>query len=210
MRPPTTKLMLRTSCSDLKRAGYAQRQPLIAGLNDAGRPNDILGLQCGDQCGAVDAETGELLHREFDEDPFVLRAQNLDLGHVRDLKQLRANVFDMVAKFAMGETVGREAEDDPECVAEIVVEARPDDPGRKRMTNVADALADVVPDVGDLTRRRVALQVDEDRCNARAREAAQKVELRRFLQLAFDPLGDLFHRLFDASPRARQPARSSS
>ena len=33
----------------LERAGYAQRQLLVAGLNDAGRPNDVLSLEGGDQ-----------------------------------------------------------------------------------------------------------------------------------------------------------------
>ena len=37
--------------------------------------------------------------------------------------------------------------------------------------------------------------------DARAREAAQEVELRRFLQLAFEPLGDLLDGLLDACAR---------
>ena len=63
----------------------------------------------------------------------------------------------------MAESVGREAVDDPERVAEIVVEERPDDAGRKRVANIADAFADVIPDVGDFSGGRVALQIDENR-----------------------------------------------
>jgi hypothetical protein len=48
------------------------------------------------------------------------------------------------------ETVGGEAVDDAEGVAELVVEAGPDDAGRQGVADVADALADVIPDVGDL------------------------------------------------------------
>ena len=77
----------------------------LLGLNRAGRPHDVLRLQRGDQGGAVDAEAGELLHREFDEDPLVLRAQNFDLGYVGHVQQLRADVLDIVAQFAMREAV---------------------------------------------------------------------------------------------------------
>ena len=147
MRPPTAKLMFANVLLGLERAGDPQRQLLVAGLDRAGGLDDVLRLQRGDQRRAVDAETGELLHRELDEDPLVLRAQDLDLRDVGDLQQLRANVFDIVAKLAMGEAVGGEAVDDAERVAEIVVEARADDAGRQRVADIADALADVIPDV---------------------------------------------------------------
>ena len=101
----------------------------------------------------------------------------------------------------MGEAVGGEAVDDAEGVAEIVVEARPDDAGRQRVADVADALADVIPDVGNFSGGRAALQVDEDRRDAGAREAAQEVELRRLLQLALEPLGDLLERVLDGRAR---------
>ena len=101
----------------------------------------------------------------------------------------------------MREAVAREAVDDAERVAEIVVEAGPDDAGRKGMADVADVLANLIPDVRHLLRGRAALQIDEDRRNAGTREAAQKVEMRRFLQLALEPLGDLLQRLFDGCAR---------
>ena len=66
-------------------------------------------------------------------------------------------VLDIVAKLAVGETVGGEAVDDPEGVAELVVEAGPDDARRQGVADVADALANVIPDVGDLTGGRAAL-----------------------------------------------------
>ena len=68
-------------------AGDAQQQLLIAGLDGAGRADDVLRLQGGDQRGAVDPEAGELLHRELDEDPLVLRAEHLDLRYVGDQQQ---------------------------------------------------------------------------------------------------------------------------
>ena len=85
----------------LERAGDAQRQRLVAGLDRAGRPDDVLRLQRGDQRRAVDAEAGELLHREFDEDPLVLRAEDLDLRDIGDVQQLGADLLDIVAQLAM-------------------------------------------------------------------------------------------------------------
>ena len=37
---------------------------------------------------SIDAQTGELLHREIDEDLLVLRSEDLDLGDVRDAEEL--------------------------------------------------------------------------------------------------------------------------
>ena len=186
-----------------KRAGDAQQQLLIAGLDGAGGADHVLRLQGGDQRGAVDAEAGKLLHRELDKDPLVLRAEHLDLGNVGDLQQLRPNVIDVVAQFALGEPIGGEAVDDSEGIAELVVEARTDHAGGQGMPHVADALADVVPNVRHLAGRRLALQVDEDGRQARARIAAQEVEVRRFLQRALDALGDLEERVVDRRARPR-------
>ena len=71
------------------------------------------------------------------------------------LQQFRADVFDVVAKLALREAVGREAVDDAERVAELVVEARSDDASRQRVAHIADALADVIPDIGHLPGRGV-------------------------------------------------------
>src|SRR5262245_63333817 len=69
------------------------------------------------------------------------------------------------------------------------------------MTHIADALADVIPDVGYLVGGRAALEIDEDGRDAGTRIAAQVIEVRGFLQLALGPLGDLLQRVFDRSTR---------
>ena len=65
------------------------------------------------------------------------------------------------------------------------------------LADIADLLADLIPDVRHLLGADGALQVDEDRRHAGARVAAQEVEVRRFLQLALEPLGDLLQRVFE-------------
>ena len=90
--------------------------------------DDVLRLQRGDQRRAVDAEAGQLLGGELDEDPLVLRAEDFDLGDIRHMQQARAHVLDIVAQFALGEAIRGEAVDDAEGVAEVVVEAGPEMP----------------------------------------------------------------------------------
>ncbi len=132
MRPPATKVVSRMSCSDSNEPETRMRDRLVPGLDDAGRPDHVLGLQGGQQGAPVDAEARQLPHRELDEDHLVLGTQDLDLRDVGHLEQLRARVLDIVAQLALGEPVGGEAVDDAECVAEPVVEERPDHAGGQR------------------------------------------------------------------------------
>ena len=63
--------------------------------------------------------------------------------------------------------------------------------GRQRVAHVPDALANVIPDVRNLPGGGLLFQVDKDRRATRAREAAHKIETRRFLQRALQPIGNL-------------------
>ncbi len=155
-----------------ERAGDLQSQLLVAGLDGAGGLHHVLAAQSGDQRCAVDAEAGELLHGEFDEDALVLRAENLDLGNVGNIQQFGAHAFDIVAQFALREAVGSEAVDQAEGVAEFIVEARSDDALRQAAPHVANAFAHVVPDVRHLRGRRGAFQIHEDRGDAGPRVGA--------------------------------------
>ena len=118
------------SCLGTERARNADQKLLVAGLQGAGGTDRVLRLQRGNQGHPVNSKTGELLRRKLDENLLVLCAKDLDLRHVRNLQQARANVLDIVAQLAMGETVGGEAVDQPISVAKVVVEPRPDDAGR--------------------------------------------------------------------------------
>ena len=209
-RPFEAMLTARMSSSDSNAPETRSASLSSPVCSDAGGADRVLRLQRGDQVGAIDAESGELLGGELDDDRLVLGAEDLDLGHIGHAQQPRADVLDIIAQLAVREPVGGEAVDDPEGVAELVVEAGPDDAGRQRMAHVADALADVIPDVGHLAGRRAPLQGDEDGGDAGAGEAAQEVEIRRFLERALDPLRHLVERVLAGSRRARRPARPSS
>ena len=157
----------------------------------------------------VEAQAGQPLGRELDIDLLVLRAQHFDLRHVRHLQQARTRGLDVVAQLAEREAVGGERVDDAVGVAEIVVEERADDAGGKRAPDITDVLADLVPDVGHLGRRRRLLEIDEDRRLSGRCVAAHRIEMVRFLELALEALGDLQQRLLDrrAGPGRRDDHR---
>ena len=113
-------------------AGDTHQDLLVAGLHHARRRDGVLALERGDQRGAVDAQPGELLVRELDVHALVLGAQDVDLGDVRQLEELLADVVHPVVQLALGEAVGREAVDDAVGVAELVVEVGADDALRQR------------------------------------------------------------------------------
>ena len=176
-------------------ARNTQRDGLVAGLELARGTDRVLRPQRRDQRRPVDAEAGELRDRELDEDLLVLGADELDLRHVRNLQQARADVLDIIAQLAVGEAVGGEAVNQAEGVAEVVVEAGSDHAGRQRAADIADVLAHLVPDVRHLRGAGRAFQIDEDRREARGGVAAQEVEAPGLLQLALDPFGDLLQRV---------------
>ena len=190
----------------IERARDPQREPLVAGLQDARGPHRVLRLERRDQGRIVEAERGEALGRELEEDLLVLGADDLDLRDVGHQQQARARVLDEIAQLAMGEAVGGEAVDDAEDVAELVVEAGADDAARQRGPDVADLLAHVVPAVRHLVRRRVAAQIDEDRGDAGTGVAGQEVEARHLLELALDAARSPAGRCPRAWRRARPPA----
>ena len=131
----------------VERARDADEDLFMSGLQDARRGDGVLGLQRGNQRGAVEPEARQLLGRELEVDALVLGADDIDLGDIRQLKQLLAHVVHVVPQLPVREPVGGEAVDDAVGIAELVVEARPDDSLRQRVSDVAYLLAHLVPDV---------------------------------------------------------------
>src|SRR5690606_4304640 len=120
---------------------------------------------------------------------------------VRHVEQPGAGRLHVVAQLAVREAVGGEPVDDPERVAEVVVEGGAHDALRQRVPDVADLVADLLPDGGDLLRRRVAAQVHEDHRLPGVRVAAQRIERRQLLEPALEPLGELEQRVVERRAR---------
>ena len=136
------------SCSDRNAPETLDEDFFVAGLHDALRRNGVLGVEGGDQCGAVDPEAGQLIGRELHIDALVLRPQNVDFRDIGQFEELLADVVHIVPQLPMGKPIGSEAVDATVGVAELVVEAWADDALRQRAADVAYLLAHLVPDVG--------------------------------------------------------------
>src|SRR5262249_27729158 len=91
----------------------------------------------------------------------------------------------------MCETVSGESVDDSVGVPEFVVKERPDNASRQCMTDIADALAHVIPNVRHLLGPRRLFQIDEACRFSRTGVATDKIQAGRLLKRAFESLRDL-------------------
>ena len=121
-------------------------------VDDAGGNHGVLLGDRREHLVEVQIEVGELLRREAQVHLLVLIAEDLDLADVRRAQELGARRLGEVACLARREAVIGDAVDDAEDVAELVVEEGSDHALRQRHLDVADLLADLVPDVLDLAR----------------------------------------------------------
>ena len=181
----------------LERARDPNENLLLTGLYHTRRDDGILGLQRGHERRPVDAETCQLFGREFHVDALVLRPENVDLRDVGLRQKLFADLIHIVPELPVGESIRGEAVDNAVGIAELVVEAGADNSLRQCAADVAHLLANLVPDVRHLRRRRRVLEVDENRGLACGRVALQVVQAGRLLERAFDAVGDLFEGIFD-------------
>src|SRR4029077_18867382 len=95
----------------------------------------------------------------------VLRAKNVDFRNVGDGKKPGPHPLHKIAQLASCESVCGERIDDAIGVAELVVEEWANNTLRKVLPNIADLLADLIPDVGHISAYDGALEGDENcRC----------------------------------------------
>ena len=129
-----------------ERARDADEDFFIPGLHHALRRDGVLGVEGGDQCGAVDPETRQLLGRELHIDALVLTPRtsiSRDARQVEELLGSRCGVLQL----PMAEPIGGETIDDAVGVAELVVEAGAHDALRQLVADIAHLFAHLIPDV---------------------------------------------------------------
>jgi hypothetical protein len=138
-----------------------------------------------------DAERRELGVVELDEDLFRLLADEVDLVDVGNAQEALANVFRARLERCETEAIRCQHVDRGIDVAIFVVEVRPDNAGRQVTLDVADSLADLVPELLHHGRRCPVDQEDLDEGDAGLRIGFHPVEIGQFLQLLLDHVGDL-------------------
>ena len=97
---------------------------------------------------------------EFDEQTLILLADDGDLADAMDRQQAFANVLQHVPQLRQRKPVAGEGVNDPEDIAEFIVVERALHTGRQGRGNVADLLADLIPQARHIRRRRVVPQRD--------------------------------------------------
>ena len=160
-------------------------------IDDAGGHDGVLLGDRREHVIEAELEVRELLRREVEIDLLVLVSEDLDLADVRRAQELGASGLGEVARLARREAIVGDAVDDAEDVAELVVEEGPDHPLRQGGLDVADLLADLIPDVREVALGCGLLQIDEDGRLAGLRVALEVIKMRSFLELLFEPVRHL-------------------
>ena len=153
--------------------------------------------ECGSTCNAVkdllgrDAERCELRMAEFDEDPLRALADEVYLVHIRNPQQALPDVFGPGLQLSRAQAICGQHVKGRIDIAIFVVEARADDAGRQIAADIADLLADLVPQILDLGRRCLIGEEDADEGDARSRIAFDPVEIGKLLEFLLDLVGNL-------------------
>jgi hypothetical protein len=129
---------------------------------------------------------GELGVAELDEDLLRPLADDVDFVDVRHAQQALADVLGAGLEVGEAHAVGGEHVERGIDVAVLVVEVRAGDAGRELALDVADLLADLVPEFLHLGWRGLVAERDADERAAGLRVALDAVEVRQLLQLLLD------------------------
>ncbi len=185
----------------LELAARPHEDSIVRGREHAGRRDRVLRIDRIADLFRREAELGELGIGDLDVDALLLVGDEVDLVDAGHAQQLGTQPLRIVVHLRGREAIALERIEVRIDVAELIVEERALDPGWQRIGDIADFLADLVPRVGDLRRRRGVLDREEQHRLAGARIAAQEVDVGRLLELARDTVG---HFLLDlARGRAR-------
>ncbi|MCY1512416.1 hypothetical protein D9M68_468750 [compost metagenome] len=181
--------------------GNPQLHTVAGGLEEAGGGHRVLLLQRLLHRRQRHAEGGQLGVGQVDPDLLVLQADQLDLADVLDPLQLQLQAVGVVLQHGIVEAASGKRVDIAEGGAELVVEERPDHALRQGEADVADLLADLVPELGNVLRAQV-LAGDEDHLGfAGPREGLDALVVAGLHQLLLDALGDLARDLLGGGAR---------
>ena len=127
-----------------------ERDVLVADAHAAAVGGDVPRLELGVDLLLVDAELRQPLPRDFQEDDFLLFAEELDALDVRHQQQLAAQELGVAAQLGERVAVAGDGQEDAVDVAEIVDHHRPAaHRGRQLRLDVGDLAAQLVPDLRD-------------------------------------------------------------
>ena len=173
---------------------------VLVRLDRSGVDDLVLSGESTRDIGCRQAAAGH--HRRLDRhvDRRRLHAVDLHTRHILDLEQLVFKPFGFVFHFAPCAAVARDAVEDAQHVAEIVVHHRRPRPGRQLRLHVADLTAQFVPQLLHLVGPNLFFDIDRNFRYAGTVLGLQVVEFTQRLNRLFQHVGHLGLHLGGRSP----------
>ncbi len=137
----------------------AEGDAVGAGVHEAARRHGVLLADRGEEVVRGQAELGEALIGELDVDALVLLAEKLDLADAGHGQEALAHVLGDVAKLGEGEAVALDGIDEAVHVAELVVEEGALHAVRQHRAQIAELLANLIPEIGHAAGGVLSLSV---------------------------------------------------
>ena len=156
--------------------------------------------QLGQHGSHVQAQRGQTALRDFDEQLFVLHAEQFDLVDIFDLQQLLAGIVSQALEFGIAVPIALQGVDDPVHIAEIVVEEGPHHPLGQGGPHVVDFFAHRVPGLGHISGLGAVFHLEDDLRFTRLGIAADFVGMGHLLQGFFQLVGHLLGHLLGCGP----------
>ncbi len=135
--------------------------PVLRGAVDTGARDGVVCIDGVRDLLRRQTELGQLRIRDLDEDALLRIPEIIDLVDVRNPQQLGAHAVGVVVQLGRREAVALEHVDVGVNVTELIIEVGALYPGRQRVGDVTDLLADLVPGIGNLRRRSCILDGEE-------------------------------------------------
>src|SRR6267378_4742509 len=137
------------------------------------------------------------MRRKFNVDFLVLCAKEIYFRNIVDGEKLGARTLHIIVEFPLCEAIRSECVNTAIGLAELVVEERADNALRKVLPDVADLLADLIPNVGHIPALHRAFEGNENRRRAGNCIALDVVETGSLLEFLLHPIRDLLERVRD-------------
>ncbi|MCY1405577.1 hypothetical protein D9M71_208210 [compost metagenome] len=185
----------------------AQEHLRPLGFHGTGRGQGVLPVERGEHLLRADAQGGQALMGELDEDALGLLADDINLLHPRHVQQPLAQHLRVAHQPALRFAPGLEREQGEGDVGILVVDHRADHAGRQRLRLVADLLARLVELLRHFCRWSGVKQAQRREGQARSGVGFAAVVPAQLLQAFFDLLGDLVLHLLRRSARPRRDDR---
>ncbi|KPZ26821.1 Uncharacterized protein ALO56_05254 [Pseudomonas viridiflava] len=185
----------------LELPAHTQLDSLAGRLEEACRGHRVLRLQCLLHLLQRQAQRGQLDVGQLDPDFLVLQADQFDLADILDPLQLNLNPVGVILEYRVIKTLAGQRIDIAEGRTKLIVEKRPLNVGRQVLANIADLLADLIPEIRQVGGKDRITRHEGDGGFSRPRERRDALILAGFHEFLFDTIRDLSGHFFGAGAR---------